>query len=73
MNGNGSRVLRCSVLQCVAVCRSVSQCVAVCRSMFHCFAAQCPLQSDSDSDSLSDSLSDAGASPVIFRGYIPRR
>ena len=30
--------VRCSVLQCVAVCRSVLQCVAVCCSVLQCVA-----------------------------------
>jgi len=32
------KYLRCSVLQCVAVCCSVLQCVAVCYSALHCVA-----------------------------------
>ena len=33
LNGQGSFVVCCSVLQCVAVCCSVLQCVAVCCSV----------------------------------------
>ena len=34
-------MIRCSVLQCVAVCCSVLQCVAVCCSVLQCVAVCC--------------------------------
>jgi len=40
------RVAVCSVLQCVAVCRSVLQCVAVCCSVLQCVALMMHLDID---------------------------
>jgi len=37
----GDSVLRCGVLQCIAVCCSVLQCIAVCCSVLPCVAVCC--------------------------------
>jgi len=48
-------IMRCRMLQCVALCCSVSQCVAVCCSVLQCVAVCCSvLQCDGDLEDMGD-------------------